>query len=240
MNSSSRATPMPRPASAVITGRPMATTEPKASNMMMSAAVMPIPSLGPGAAVTAAEIGLPPSATWKPGRASAWAVETTFLIAAGRDVRRVGAELHLGEGDVAMRRDLVGAGRRERARSPLARRAAAARRPPPCRWPPGCRRWAWRCGTRCPPMSPACDGKRAARMFCACCDGVLPAVNLFLKSVPTTWATTVIADDGDDPEHEHEAPPVVAVPGQPSERGHRRPLGPSPRRSPPIRPMIHH
>ena len=28
---------------------------------------MPIPSLGPGAAVTAAEIGLPPSSTWNPG-----------------------------------------------------------------------------------------------------------------------------------------------------------------------------
>ena len=81
VNSSSRATPIPRPASAVITGRPMATTEPKASNMMMSAAVMPMPSLGPGAAVTAAEIGLPPSATWKPGRASDWAVEMTVLIA---------------------------------------------------------------------------------------------------------------------------------------------------------------
>ena len=40
--------------------------------------------------------------------------------------------------------------------------------------------------------SPDCDGKRAARMFCACCDGVLPAVNLFLKSVPTVWATAVM------------------------------------------------
>ena len=69
VSSSSRATPIPRPASAVMTGRPMATTEPKASSMMMMAAVMPMPSLGPGAAVTAAEIGLPPSATWKPGRA---------------------------------------------------------------------------------------------------------------------------------------------------------------------------
>jgi hypothetical protein len=40
-------------------------------------------------------------------------------------------------------------------------------------------------------VSPDCDGKRAARMFCACCDGVLPAVNLFSKCVPTTWASTV-------------------------------------------------
>ena len=42
-------------------------------------------------------------------------------------------------------------------------------------------------------VSPDCDGKRAARMFCACCDGVLPAVNLFSKWVPTTWASTVTA-----------------------------------------------
>ena len=62
---------MPRPASAVSTGRPIATTEPNANNMMSRAAVMPIPSLDPGAAVTAAEIGLPPSATSKPGRAAA-------------------------------------------------------------------------------------------------------------------------------------------------------------------------
>ena len=36
----------------------MATTDPKASSMMRMAAVMPMPSLGPGAAVAAAEIGL--------------------------------------------------------------------------------------------------------------------------------------------------------------------------------------
>ena len=36
------------PNSAVTMGRPMATTEPKASSMMMMAARMPMPSLGPG------------------------------------------------------------------------------------------------------------------------------------------------------------------------------------------------
>jgi hypothetical protein len=59
----------------------MATTEPKASSMMRMAAVMPMPSLGPGAAVTAEEIGLPPSSTAKPARASACATLTTCLIA---------------------------------------------------------------------------------------------------------------------------------------------------------------
>ena len=69
MRSSSSAMPIPSPASAVITGRPMATTDPNASSMMRIAAVMPMPSLGPGAAVAAAEIGSPPSSTWKPARA---------------------------------------------------------------------------------------------------------------------------------------------------------------------------
>ena len=40
-------------------------------------------------------------------------------------------------------------------------------------------------------VSPDLDGKRSCKMFVACCDGVLPAVNLFLKSVPTTCASTV-------------------------------------------------
>ncbi len=57
--SSSNATPTPKPARAVISGSPMATIEPNASSMMISAAEMPMPSLDPGAAVAAAEIGLP-------------------------------------------------------------------------------------------------------------------------------------------------------------------------------------
>ena len=81
VRSSSRATPMPSPASAVMTGRPMATTDPKASSMMRMAAVMPMPSLGPGAAVAAALIGAPPSSTWKPWCAAACAVRMTFLMA---------------------------------------------------------------------------------------------------------------------------------------------------------------
>ena len=47
---SSTAKPMAMPNKAVMMGRPMATTEPNASNMMMMAARMPIPSLDPGAA----------------------------------------------------------------------------------------------------------------------------------------------------------------------------------------------
>ncbi len=82
----------------------MATTEPKASSMMMMAAVMPMPSLGPGAAVAAAEIGLPPSSTWKPWWAAAWAVVMTVLTApVGMSAVSV-VNCTCGEGDVAVRR----------------------------------------------------------------------------------------------------------------------------------------
>ena len=57
VTSSSRATPIPSPNSAVMMGRPIATTEPKASSMMMMAAVMPMPSLAPGEILATDEIG---------------------------------------------------------------------------------------------------------------------------------------------------------------------------------------
>ena len=41
-------------------------------------------------------------------------------------------------------------------------------------------------------VSPDFDGNRSCRMLRACCDGVLPAVNLFSKWVPTIWARTVM------------------------------------------------
>ena len=47
-------------------GSPMATTDPNANSMMRMAAVTPIPSLGPGAAVMTEEMGSPPKATVKP------------------------------------------------------------------------------------------------------------------------------------------------------------------------------
>ena len=57
VTSSSSATPIPSPNRAVMMGRPMATTDPKASSMMMMAAVMPMPSLAPGAILATEEIG---------------------------------------------------------------------------------------------------------------------------------------------------------------------------------------
>ena len=59
----------------------MATTDPKASSMMMIAAVMPMPSLEPGAADTTLSAGAPPTATGKPGRAKPSAVWITSIAA---------------------------------------------------------------------------------------------------------------------------------------------------------------
>ena len=60
---SSTAKPIATPNSAVRMGRPMATTDPKAMSMMMIAAVMPMPSLEPGAADTTFSTTCPPTAT---------------------------------------------------------------------------------------------------------------------------------------------------------------------------------
>ena len=66
-------------------GSPMATTDPKASSMMRMAAVMPMPSLDPGAAVITEEMGLPPKATSNPLCAALCADAMTALTeAAGR------------------------------------------------------------------------------------------------------------------------------------------------------------
>ena len=173
VSSSRSATPIPSPASAVITGRPMATTEPKASSMMRMAAVMPMPSLGPGAAVTAEEIGLPPSSTAKPGVRPRLGHADHLLDRARRDVGRVGGELDLGKGDVAVRGDLVGTGGWRMDPSRCARRAGVAPGPRPNRWPPGCRRWASPCGRRCRPCPPTAPGSAppgcSAPAVTACC-----------------------------------------------------------------------
>ncbi len=63
--------PVASPTSATTIGSPMATTEPKATSMITIAAVTPMPSAGPGAALTTVEIGAPPSSTRKPRCAAA-------------------------------------------------------------------------------------------------------------------------------------------------------------------------
>ena len=53
------------------------TTEPKARSMMMMAAKMPMPSLGPGFAPATSPMACPPTATWNPGAENDCAVLTT-------------------------------------------------------------------------------------------------------------------------------------------------------------------
>jgi hypothetical protein len=85
VTNSKSAMPIAKPKSAVMIGRPMATTDPKVSRMMRIAAVMPMPSLGPGAAVITVEMGSPPKATANPRCAAASAAVVTALTAlAGR------------------------------------------------------------------------------------------------------------------------------------------------------------
>ena len=191
VNSSSRATPIPSPANAVSTGKPIATTEPKASSMIRMAAVIPMPSLAPGAADTAEEIGSPPSSTWNPGWAGACAVLTTcFTAPVGMSAVSVvnctcaNAMLACGEiwwapaaenGPVTL--CTYGSGRTLSTTWLMAASLAAM----------GVDVW-----NTMSAVSPDLEGNLAARMLDACCDGVLPAVNLFSKCVPMTWAMTVI------------------------------------------------
>ena len=68
-------------------------------------------------------------------------------------------------------------------------------------------------------VSPDFDGNFACKMLLACCDGVLPAVNLFSKWVPTTWDEDRDADDGQDPESQDGPAAVVTGAGQAPEDG---------------------
>ena len=194
VSSSSRAIPMPRPASAVMTGRPMATTDPKASSIMRMAAVMPMPSLGPGAAVAAALIGAPPSSTWKPWCAAACAVLYDLLDGRDGDVGRVGGELDLREGDVTLARpgDLMRAGRRERAGHALdpGQRLDAGDHLVDRRLVGGARDGRGRVEDDVRGVARLRRERRLQDVRCLLRGGV-PAVNLFSKWVPTIWATTV-------------------------------------------------
>ena len=60
---SSNAKPIATPNSAVMIGRPIATTDPNAMSMINIAARIPMPSLDPGAALTTLPITCPPRAT---------------------------------------------------------------------------------------------------------------------------------------------------------------------------------
>ena len=93
----------------------MATTDPKATSMMMMAARMPMASLDPGVAETAAEIGFPPSATCKTGMGEALGHPDQFLGVRRLQVRGGLVELDDGEGGVPVGRHLVFRARCQRA-----------------------------------------------------------------------------------------------------------------------------
>ena len=93
-------------------------------------------------------------------------------------------------------------------------------------------------------VSPDLRRERACRMLAACCDGVLPAVNLFSKWVPTTWAMTVMPMISEDPDHQHRAAGGRSSgPASRPRRGRRLGSGSTwsiHRLRSPSRPRIHH
>ena len=76
-----RLRPTPSANSAVSSGSPIATTEPKVSSRMMTAASSPIANEeSPPSSWRASSTGWPPSSTWRPSPAAAWATETICLV----------------------------------------------------------------------------------------------------------------------------------------------------------------
>ena len=175
-------------------GRPMATTDPKASSMITTAATSPILSLDPGAAETTCSTGAPPTATCRPGRAMPRAVSITRRAAlAGRSaamasnwtttkpIRQSGDSCRLAPGasglctpETCARgcRDLTN-------RSMVAALAGLSSGA-------GERRTT-------SALSPFCDGNRLARRFWACCEGELPRAKLLSSRLPAHCASPMTA-----------------------------------------------
>ena len=164
----------------------MATTDPNATSMMMTAARMPIASLDPGVAETAEEMGFPPSATRKPGRAKLFATRIRSLVC---EVFRSGvvlsnwttakavcpsAEIWRSAPRDRGLRTLVTSGSGVKAPT---RRLMVAALAGPSTGPEVC--------TTTSAVSPAWAGKRWARRFWARWDGELPELKLLLKALPT-------------------------------------------------------
>ena len=75
-----RLSPTPSANSAVTSGRPIATTEPKVISRITIAASSPIAKEEScSSSARASSIGWPPSSTWRPSPAAAWPIAMTFL-----------------------------------------------------------------------------------------------------------------------------------------------------------------
>ena len=81
-NTSPSAIATPRPNSAVIRGRPMATTEPKVISKMIAATIRPSPS-EPAATVCDLVATAPPTSTWREPSAVARMGATSALASSG-------------------------------------------------------------------------------------------------------------------------------------------------------------
>ena len=166
-------------------GRPMATTDPKATSMITIAANTPMPVLLPGEALTTWEIGLPPSATANPCAENPRATSITLSTDdAGRwpavasnwttaNPMRRSAETWPSAPGASGLRTLVTCGSGRTAATSRARREALT----------GSVSGVAACTTMSA-VSPAWEGKRAASRFCACWEAEFPAAKLLLNALP--------------------------------------------------------
>ena len=200
-------------------GRPMATTEPKASSMMMMAAVIPMPSLGSGGdRWRRTRSGSRRARPGSPGRAAARAVSMTALMAAGGQVGRVVSNCTTANAMLACGDDLVRARWRERAGHAL---TWASGRSESTTLSMAASLAAigvvvWKTTSA---VSPALAGNRACRMFGGLLRRRVARGELVLEVGAHHLGNHGDADDGEDPHHQDGAPAVVAAPGQPAQGG---------------------
>ena len=186
--------PRPTPTRAVRIGRPMATTDPKASSMTTTAASRPIISLDPGAAETTCSAGAPPTATCRPGRAKLSAVAMTRRTApAGRSaaaasnwtttkpIRRSGDSCRPAPGASGLcTPETCASGRRDRTSRPMVAVPAGPSSGPGERRTTSAR-------------SPCWAGNRLARRFWACCEGELAREKSLSSRLPAHCASPAMA-----------------------------------------------
>ena len=185
---------MPMPTRAVRIGRPMATTDPKASSMTTTAATSPIITLDPGAAETTCSTGAPPAATCRPGRAKLSAESITPRTAlAGRSaavasnwtttkpIRRPDDSCPPPPGASGLcTPEMCGRGRRDLTRRSMVAALAGLSSGPDERRTTSA-------------LSPFWDGNRLASRFWACCEGELARAKLLSSRLPAHCVSPMMA-----------------------------------------------